>query len=112
MCEQILTDNGLGINFVGGPYGGSRKEPDLLVRSDAIQMPSIVMESGWSESITELQNDINLWLVGGGGDVRLVFILEWRLHNDNRHVSGTVEVYGLDSNGMPVRRGPAQVSES
>lgn len=81
-----------------------------MVFPDSQGMPSIIMESGWSESMTQLHNDMNLWLVGGNGQVRLVFILKWRLHNDKQHVSGSVEVYGLDANGMPVQKGQPQVS--
>ncbi|KAE8356933.1 hypothetical protein BDV28DRAFT_144603 [Aspergillus coremiiformis] len=55
-----------------------------------------------------METDMNLLLIGGNGDIETVFILNWRKHNDNRHVSGSIEVYTLDANGMPVRRGPPQ----
>ncbi|KAF9888905.1 hypothetical protein FE257_008275 [Aspergillus nanangensis] len=59
--------------------------------------------------MTQLHNDMNLWLVDGNRQVQLDFILNWKLHNGNCHASGSVEVYGLDPNGMPVRQGQPQI---
>jgi hypothetical protein len=92
------------IDFFYGPYAGSRKEPDLLIRADNLRHPKVVMESGWSDSWPELHNDINLWLVGGNGEVNVVILLKWKRIGDSDRVTGTVELYSLDANGMPKLR--------
>ncbi|KAH8424978.1 uncharacterized protein LDX57_002724 [Aspergillus melleus] len=97
------------LNMTSGPYSGSRKEPDLFFRVDGHALPTLAIESGWSETTTKLYDDMNLLFVGGNGAIRTVFIIKWTKHADNVHVSGRIEVYGLDRNGMPVQRGPAQV---
>lgn len=68
------------------------------------------MECGWSGSSPELKNDMNLLLVGSCGAVKRVFIVEWKKHSDDYHVSGFIEVFKLDRNGMPVQEGPTHVS--
>lgn len=62
------------------------------------------MESGWSESWNHLMDDMNLLLVGGDGAINAVVILNWQLNRHTRLVSGFVELYVRDRNGMPVRR--------
>lgn len=52
------------------PYTGARNEPDFFVRPDTTRLPSLVIDSGWSESRTMSLNDMNLWLVGGAGAVK------------------------------------------
>lgn len=81
---------------------GSRKEPDFFLRSDAILMPKFVIETGWSESWSRLQDDMNLWLVGGAGDVGGVLLLKWQKVANSNKVRGKTELYCLDQNGMPV----------
>ena len=91
----------LAIKFISGPYSNARKEPDLLVRPDNQLLPSLVIESGWSESLSRLRQDMNLWLVGGQGQVRATIILKWQLVTNTNTVQGDVELYTLDRNGMP-----------
>jgi hypothetical protein len=91
----------LAIDFVGGPYSAAIKEPDLLVQPDNERLPSVVIESGWSESMPRLHDDVNLWLVGGGGKVRAVIILRWQRVSNTNQVRGNLELYTLDRNGMP-----------
>ncbi|KAJ5436213.1 hypothetical protein N7445_007098 [Penicillium cf. griseofulvum] len=101
---QVKIRVGTTLQFVGGPYRSSRKEPDLFVRSSRDRLPSFVMESGWSESWSELLDDMNLLLVGGDGDIRAVAILKWDLNRQTSVVRGFVELYVRDRQGMPVRR--------
>ena len=49
-------------------------------------------------------DDMNLLLVGGNGDIRAVTIIKWKLNRRTRVVSGFVELYVRDRQGMPVRR--------
>jgi hypothetical protein len=55
-------------------------------------MPTIVIESGWSESHPKLLQDVDLWLRGGAGTVELVFVFNWSKLVRGR-VKGVLEVY-------------------
>ena len=61
-------------------------------------MPTIVVESGWSEAATRLHDDMRLWLKGGNGQVKVVLLFKWSKITNNR-VKGNVEVYDLDAAG-------------
>ncbi|KAE8135372.1 hypothetical protein BDV38DRAFT_285006 [Aspergillus pseudotamarii] len=87
-----------------GEYVGSRHEPDFFLRWGTIRMPKFVIETGWNESWSRLQDDMNLWLVGGAGDVGGVLLLKWHKVGNSNKVRGKAELYGLDQNGMPVRK--------
>ncbi|PWY76004.1 hypothetical protein BO94DRAFT_605172 [Aspergillus sclerotioniger CBS 115572] len=93
---------GTTLNFTHGPYSRSRKEPDFCMIPSRHHLPSIAVESGWSENYNQLRADMDLWLVGGITIVQLVFILNWTKRL--QHVSGTVEVWSLHPNGIPVCR--------
>ncbi|KAL3494448.1 hypothetical protein BJX62DRAFT_234323 [Aspergillus germanicus] len=108
-ARVIDVEAGTTTKFLYPPYAGSQKEPDLLIRQPRQRLPLIVFEAGWSESKPQLLNDMNLWLVGGGGSVRAVVIVIWQGVGAGNEVSGTVELYALDSAGMPVRRQHEQV---
>ena len=84
-------------NF-GPPYTSSSKEPDQCILPDGQIMPTIVIESGWTESRLYLHRDMSLWLKGGGGAVQLVFLFKWSKLVGNR-VKGVVEVFNLDQAG-------------
>ncbi|KAE8312023.1 hypothetical protein BDV41DRAFT_578075 [Aspergillus transmontanensis] len=105
-CLQAYT--GTTLEFRDGPYRGSRKEPDVFVQSTYVDVPTLAMESGWSESLRELENDMNLLLVWANGAIKRVFIAKWTKHTDEYHVSGIIKVYKLDRNGMPIQEGPTQ----
>ncbi|KAJ5919600.1 hypothetical protein N7454_009435 [Penicillium verhagenii] len=92
------------LEFQSGSYRHSRKEPDFSIRTKSDILPSLVFESGWSESWNHLMDDVNLLLVGGDGAISAVVILNWHLNDTTRLVSGFVELYIRDRNGMPVRR--------
>lgn len=62
------------------------------------------MESGWSESWDNLMDDVDILLVGGDGAISAVVLLKWQLDRHTRAVSGFVELYVRDRNGMPVCR--------
>ncbi|PGH13168.1 hypothetical protein AJ80_06414 [Polytolypa hystricis UAMH7299] len=48
------------------------------------------------------QDDMNLWLVGGNEAVNAVLPLKWITIGVTNRVKGSVELYTLDSNGMPI----------
>ena len=61
-------------------------------------MPTIVVESGWSESRVRLYQDRDLWLIGGRGSVNVAIIIKWTKIHVNK-VSGDIEVFDLDPQG-------------
>lgn len=90
------------LRFNQGPYRGSRKEPDAFIQPVPLTVPTVVFESGWTESKERLADDLNLWLVGGSGDVKAAIILNWSKVGSTNTVEGDVECYTLDQSGMPV----------
>jgi hypothetical protein len=100
-AEESLLNVGMGttLELRRGPYRGSKNEPDFFFQVDDHIMPTVAVESGWSESNTRLYNDMNLLLVGNGS-VRVVIIVKWGKLQGNR-VSGTVELFMRDRNGVP-----------
>ncbi|GAD91943.1 conserved hypothetical protein [Paecilomyces variotii No. 5] len=99
--EHLNFGVGTTTRFVDGPYAGSSKEPDLYIRPDNQRLPSLVMESGWSESLSWREDDMNIWLVGGQGQVKATIILNWQRVTNTDTVRGSVYLYTLDTNGTP-----------
>jgi hypothetical protein len=87
----VLT-SALGFTAFTGQYTGSRKEPDYFIIPRGLTLPTVVVESGWSETRAQLERDRDLWLQGGQATVQLVFILKWT-KNATQQVSGDVKVY-------------------
>ncbi|KAF4172476.1 hypothetical protein CNMCM8694_001709 [Aspergillus lentulus] len=100
--ETLENVVGTTVTFNQGPYRGSRKEPDGMIVPVGLIMPTVVLETGWSESRNQLRGDMNLWLVGGNGAVKAVLILTWSKVGTTDTVTGDAEYYTLDWNGMPV----------
>jgi hypothetical protein len=61
-------------------------------------LPTVVIESGWSESRPKLHNDMNLWLQGGAGAVEIGLLFKWSKSTAGQ-VRGYVEVHSLDPAG-------------
>ena len=53
--------------------GDSAFKP-LSIRPREADWPTIVLESGWSESLTRLRQDAHIWLENSGGDVKIVLL--------------------------------------
>lgn len=82
----------------GGSYTSSQKEPDLCIKPVGMAPPTIVIESGWSESREQLYEDRDLWLKGGRGSVQIVIIVKWT-ENAAKQVAGDIELFDLDTDG-------------
>lgn len=68
----------------------------------AARMPTVVVETGYTESWTKLVDDANLWLVGGSPDVNAVLLVKFSKLSNNR-VKGYLELrrsHGPDSPRM------------
>lgn len=63
-----------------------------------LPFPTIVVESGWTESCARLNNDKDLWLIGGRPHVQLVFLIKWAKLSGGR-VKGDIEIHGRDQSG-------------
>ncbi|KAJ5799613.1 uncharacterized protein N7518_001681 [Penicillium psychrosexuale] len=98
--EDILyTMSDASIDFKYGVYRGWRKQPDAAFRIGGLNLPTLVVEVGWSEGYPDLLDDMNKLLVGGNGDIRAVIIIKFTQQGVN--VSGFLEVYRLNSQGIP-----------
>ena len=53
--------------------GDSTFKP-LSIRPRKADWPTIVLESGWFESLTKLRQDAHLWLENSGGDIKTVLL--------------------------------------
>ena len=73
-----------------------------MLRPDNQAHPSIVFESGWSESYNRLELDMRLWLLGST-DVKVVLILNWTKLSQGK-VKGIIEAFSRDHNGQPYKR--------
>ena len=96
------------LEFNDGPYKDARKEPDYLIRPEGLRFPTFTAEAGWTETMTHLQDDLNLLLVGGNGKIKTVLIVNWTRISNNK-VKGTAELYGLDRAGMPILKNAVPV---
>ncbi|KAL1953804.1 hypothetical protein VTO42DRAFT_2265 [Malbranchea cinnamomea] len=98
-CLKTMVESSFA-NFQS-PYAGSRKEPDMAIKPRGVQgLPSFVIESGWTENLTDLHEDMRLWLIGGSGHVRLVLLLKWTKIPSKR-VIGVAESWSRDATGSP-----------
>ncbi|KAL5359507.1 hypothetical protein BJX96DRAFT_174410 [Aspergillus floccosus] len=97
--ENELIGFGVGTTFKGftGLYQSSEKEPDLFLRPDTTAFPTVVIESGWSESFPYLRRDKDLWMQGCS-TVNVVILLKWSKLSGNR-VKGTAEIWTRDTAG-------------
>ncbi|PYH39101.1 uncharacterized protein BO87DRAFT_437955 [Aspergillus neoniger CBS 115656] len=85
------------------PYTASYKEPDAFIINPASgsPLPSIVTESGYSESVRKLYDHKDLWLQGGAPHVNVVILLKWYKRIRNR-IAGWVELHRRGV-GVPLR---------
>lgn len=101
--DHTLTNNmSKALSFTNGPYRGLRKEPDALLHTPSQPFPTLVAEVGWSESYDDLLDDMNRLLIGGNGAIKIVILVKWTKHANNS-VSGVLELYRNDRQGIPRR---------
>ncbi|OOQ87932.1 hypothetical protein PEBR_15227 [Penicillium brasilianum] len=74
---------------------GLRKEPGALFYTPCERFPRLIAEVGWSESYNDMLDDMNKVLDGGNGAIRVVLLVTWTKHANNR-VSGVLELYRHD----------------
>ncbi|OQD66887.1 hypothetical protein PENPOL_c004G05978 [Penicillium polonicum] len=59
--EMIHRESGTTLQIPSSPYRTSRKEPDFLFMIHGRLLPIVAVESGWSETMPRLQNDLNMF---------------------------------------------------
>lgn len=64
-------------------------------------MPTIVVESGWSESRKKLHDDMRIWINGGRPFIQMVFVIKWTRGSgsNNNLVRGDIEIFRLGTAG-------------
>ncbi|PSS12748.1 hypothetical protein M430DRAFT_21816 [Amorphotheca resinae ATCC 22711] len=94
-----------GATYTGfvGPYAGTVKEPDALVRVRRRPQlwPIWVAEVGWSESRPSLDRDIDIWLRGTDYMVLLTILLKYDLRMSST-IAGYIIFY--TQNGTRINR--------
>lgn len=65
--------------FTGNGYRpDTQKVPDAYLLVIGNNFPSVVCETGWSESLEDLRADARLWLLGSGGETRVVVVVSFQ----------------------------------
>lgn len=98
---SILTTL-LAFSGFDGKFKGSSKEPDFFLRADTSEFPSIVVETGWAESVPHLRADKDIWLKGSKY-TEIVLLLKWMEILGGR-VKGNIEVWSRTENGDSIVR--------
>ncbi|KAG0131910.1 hypothetical protein HOY82DRAFT_607065 [Tuber indicum] len=88
-------------NFLGD-FQNHQKGPDcaLIPLRQDIQYPTIVLETGYSESSVGLENDAWLWHLGTGGAVRVVLLLKIYRRTQEGIVRATLSVWQIRADGV------------
>ncbi|WEW54585.1 hypothetical protein PRK78_000005 [Emydomyces testavorans] len=96
--QSLIVASGTSCDNFVAQYAGSVKQPDWMAVPVGFNMPTIVAESGWSDSWPGLHRDMTLWLKGSPQTMSLVFLVKWSKVAGGR-VEGSIEVWDLDSTG-------------
>jgi hypothetical protein len=62
--------------------------------------PTIVLESGWSESWERLCNDRQLWSEGSGYAIQLIILVKMYRPNSQGLVHGKLEITSYNTQGL------------
>ncbi|KAG0129703.1 hypothetical protein HOY82DRAFT_670912 [Tuber indicum] len=94
-------------NFVGD-YEGCVKEADVtfvpFIGSNwtkPAKFPSVVLESGWSESNTELREDVRLWQMGSEMAVRVVLLAKFYPVDQSNRIRFVFSIFRCHPDGRP-----------
>lgn len=87
--------NFIGFHAFGPPYSTASKEPDVCIRPDTLPLPTVAVDSRWSESWPRLLADKDLWLLGGAA-VEAVILFQWTKLAGGQ-VRGTLQLHGRDA---------------
>lgn len=68
------------------------KEPDCAFYAQGAKSPSVILETGYSETWPKLEEDKDLWLRGGSQFVNAVLLVKWNKRSGNR-IAGYLELH-------------------
>ncbi|KAI5795357.1 hypothetical protein DFH27DRAFT_117781 [Peziza echinospora] len=88
---QLVKIVGTTIGNFHMPCTNSIKEPDTALRVRGEGFPSLVIETGCSESYPKLKQDIDLWMVGTGGVTKVCILVKFSARAGSR-LAGYIEV--------------------
>lgn len=83
-----------------GTYAGSSKEPDYTFWPKGLSYPSIVLETGYSESWEMLLEDQGIWSEGTGYKVSIVILVKIATPNAAGATTAKCSVTMFDQNGI------------
>jgi hypothetical protein len=110
LADIFTISSGADFLHFSGPYDGSRKQPDVFVRTKDFYWPTLVVETGWSEDYDDLIEDAKLWLLGSRGGspggavasqhpvntVIIIFFERKTFPADKLSIKGYLEVWRCD----------------
>ncbi|CAG8941198.1 unnamed protein product [Penicillium salamii] len=103
--NEIDGEFGTTLHLPSSPYSQSIKEPDVLIDPfDDLDLPSVVIECGWSESADELEADAEMLLRGSAGQTRVAVLVKFHLSKAHARVYGEASVWELDGLDQLVKR--------
>ncbi|PIG81889.1 hypothetical protein AARAC_003717 [Aspergillus arachidicola] len=106
---MLLTSANTKFRLSDYPSRGAEKTPNVGVQLNGTGLPRVVFESGFSQSGESLRNDMIDWLLGGGGAVQAVILVNWKPSQDTMRIRGDLELWTLGRDGMPRRRKQQQI---
>ncbi|KAB8217992.1 hypothetical protein BDV33DRAFT_205773 [Aspergillus novoparasiticus] len=68
------------------PFTGMEKAPSVGVQLNGTGLPRVVFESGFPQNGESLWNDMIDWLLGGGGAVQAVILINWKPSQDTMRI--------------------------
>jgi len=94
-------------NFIG-EFAGSGKTADLtytpIINGIRREFPTVVLESGWSESGAPLFRDAQVWLKGSAGAVKVVLLFKLFPENIRNEIKAKLYVCRLLAGELDITR--------
>lgn len=89
--SPVSTNNRPEFSGFSAPFANTTNCPDVYVSADELHYPTIVVESGFSESYRNLLRDKDVWLMGAAPHVNVVLLLSWS--KVKKGMKATLEVF-------------------
>ncbi|KAG0129690.1 hypothetical protein HOY82DRAFT_563898 [Tuber indicum] len=106
--NKVMTSKPTFDNFTGD-YAGSTKTPDLAwtprINGMLTDYPSVVLESGFMESIIQMMNDGRVWLQGASGAVRVVVFCKTSAPDQDKKIKATLTICRITLDGGMISTG-------
>jgi hypothetical protein len=104
----VYTNDLIGHNNFVGAFAGSGKTPDLaytpIINGIRREFPTVVLESGWSESRVQLVRDARVWLEGSAGAVKVVFLFKLFPADIHNEIKAELYVCRLSAGELDITR--------